>query len=123
MKTPILRGMRDIADNYDGYVVDLWGVVHDGIAVFPGVIETLEKLRAAAKKLVFLSNAPRRAEVVASQLSSLGITAKLHEGVMSSGEATWQHLRDQPDNGTEPLDKNVYISPRHVTVEPLKVSI
>ena len=49
MKTPILRGMRDIADNYDGYVVDLWGVVHDGIAVFPGVIETLEKLRAAGR--------------------------------------------------------------------------
>ena len=75
MKTPILRGMRDIANNYDGYVVDLWGVVHDGIAVFPGVIKTLQKLRAAAKKLVFLSNAPRRAEVVASQLNSLGITA------------------------------------------------
>ncbi len=112
MKTPILRGMRDIADNYDGYVVDLWGVVHDGIAVFPGVIETLEKLRAAAKKLVFLSNAPRRAEVVASQLSSLGITAKLHHGVMSSGEATWQHLRDQPDNWYRDLgQKCLHIAP------------
>ena len=108
MKTSILQGMRAVADCYDGYIVDLWGVVHDGVTVFPGVIDTLEKLRAFSKKVVFLSNAPRRAKVVELQLSGLGIPAKLHNGVMSSGEATWRHLRDQPDEWYKALGRRCF---------------
>ena len=70
MTTPILQGMHAVAERYDGFVLDLWGVVHDGVTVFPGVIDALERLRDASKKLVFLSNAPRRAE--SSQRNSKG---------------------------------------------------
>ncbi len=92
-----MRGLREVADSYDGFVLDLWGVVHDGVTVFPGVIGALQELRAAGKKLVFLSNAPRRAHIVAEQLHGFGITAALHDGVMSSGEATWCYLEARPD--------------------------
>ena len=37
----ILEGIADIADRYDGYVLDLWGVVHDGRQPYPGVPEAL----------------------------------------------------------------------------------
>ncbi|MEL0021241.1 MAG: hypothetical protein VW709_15300, partial [Rickettsiales bacterium] len=67
MSVPVMRGLREVADGYDGFVLDLWGVVHDGVTVFPGVIGALQELRAAGKKLVFLSNAPRRAHIVAEQ--------------------------------------------------------
>ena len=80
MTTPILQGMHAVVARYDGFVLDLWGVVHDGVTVFPGVIDALERLRDASKKLVFLSNAPRRAESVAAQLDGVGITAALHHG-------------------------------------------
>lgn len=93
-----MQGLRDVAGNYDGFVLDLWGVVHDGVTVFPGVVDALQQLHAAGKKLVFLSNAPRRAHMVAAQLEDFGITASLHDGVMSSGEATWQYLHDRPDD-------------------------
>ena len=39
--------IRDLAQNYDGFIVDLWGVVHDGIKTYPGVIDCLTQLRAA----------------------------------------------------------------------------
>jgi len=94
----VLQGLRDVAGNYDGFVIDLWGVVHDGVTVFPGVVDALRQLHAANKKLVFLSNAPRRAHLVAAQLDGFGITASLHDGVMSSGEATWRYLHDRPDD-------------------------
>ena len=106
MTTPILQGMHAVAERYDGFVLDLWGVVHDGVTVFPGVIDALERLRDASKKLVFLSNAPRRAEIVAAQLDEFGITAALHHGVMSSGEATWRHLHDRPDEWYRGLGSN-----------------
>ena len=31
----ILDGIAPIADRYDGYVLDLWGVVHDGSGPIP----------------------------------------------------------------------------------------
>jgi len=99
----VLQGLRDVAGNYDGFVLDLWGVVHDGVTVFPGVVDALQQLHAAGKKLVFLSNAPRRAHMVAAQLDGFGITASLHDGVMSSGEATWRYLHDRPDDWAREL--------------------
>jgi HAD superfamily hydrolase (TIGR01459 family) len=98
-----MKGLRDVAENYDGFILDLWGVVHDGVTVFPGVVDALQQLHGVGKKLVFLSNAPRRAHMVAAQLDGFGITASLHDGVMSSGEATWQYLHDQPDDWARKL--------------------
>jgi len=30
MTIRLLDGMRAVADAYDGFIVDLWGVLHDG---------------------------------------------------------------------------------------------
>ena len=37
----------DLAAQYDGFIVDLWGVVHDGVSTYPGAVECLTRLRAA----------------------------------------------------------------------------
>jgi len=93
-----MSGFSGIADRYDGFIVDLWGVVHDGIKPYPGVIDCLEQLRGLGKKVVFLSNAPRRAAAIGQALAGMGIGAELYDGIMSSGEAVYLALRD----GTEP---------------------
>lgn len=105
MTVPVLAGLRDVADGYDGFVLDLWGVVHDGVTVFPGVTDALARLRNAGKRMVFLSNAPRRAHLVAEQLDGFGITVAMHDGVMSSGEATWQYLKTRPDDWSRVLGR------------------
>ena len=56
----ILDGIAPIADRYDGFVLDLWGVVHDGQKPYPGVPEALAELKGRGKRVVFLTNAPRR---------------------------------------------------------------
>jgi HAD superfamily hydrolase (TIGR01459 family) len=88
-----------LAKNYDGFIVDLWGVVHDGIKLYPGVVDCLTQLRAAEKKVVFLSNAPRRAAAIGRALAAMGIPPDLYTGIMSSGEAVFLALRDrnEPD--------------------------
>ena len=88
MVIPVIRGLSDIASRYDGFVLDIWGVVHDGGAAFPDVIECLEHLSALRRPVVFLSNAPRRARRVEEQLEAKGVPPHLHRGIMSSGEAT-----------------------------------
>jgi HAD superfamily hydrolase (TIGR01459 family) len=95
---PIYHGLSHIADRYDAFVIDLWGVLHDGVRAFPEAVACLEQLRAHDKRVLILSNAPRRAEVVAARNAELGIPRGLCDGVMSSGEAAWRHLarRDDP---------------------------
>ncbi len=95
----ILDGIAPLAGRYDGFVLDLWGVVHDGSRPYPGVVEALERLRAAGKRVAFLSNAPRRSRVVETQLAGMGIAKGTHyDGVITSGELVWRHLdrRDTP---------------------------
>ena len=106
MTVPVLQGVSEVADRYEGFILDLWGVVHDGVTVFPGVIDALERLRAAGKKLVFLSNAPRRAHIVAEQLNAFGVTDLLYDGVMSSGEVTWRYLDARPDDWSQSLGQS-----------------
>jgi HAD superfamily hydrolase (TIGR01459 family) len=97
-----------LADNYDGFIVDLWGVVHDGIKTYPGVIDCLARLRAAEKKVVFLSNAPRRAAAVGRALAAMGIGRELYTGIMSSGEAVFLALRDRNEPEFAALGEKIY---------------
>ena len=94
----LLPGIAGLAAHYQGFILDLWGVLHDGRAPLPGVLECLERLRAAGKRILVLSNAPRRAHLVEARVGEIGIPRHLYDHLMSSGEETWQHLsrRDDP---------------------------
>ena len=98
MTIRVCDGMREVAARYDGVILDLWGVVHDGTAPFPGVLECMARLIEAGKRVVLLSNAPRRSDDVVRRIAKIGVPAGLYHGVMSSGEEAWQHLhrRDDP---------------------------
>ncbi|MDA0229674.1 MAG: TIGR01459 family HAD-type hydrolase [Proteobacteria bacterium] len=87
MNIPLLPGLADFSEAYDGFILDIWGVVHQGGAAYDEAVDCVRQLRAASKRVIFLSNAPRRAEKVAAILESKGIARTLYDGVLSSGEA------------------------------------
>lgn len=103
-----LLGMAAIAGEYDGFVLDLWGVVHDGVDPYPGAPACLAALRRAGKRMVMLTNAPRRAEPIRKQLRRMGIEDGLYDGVMSSGEASHLLLRDRPDAWAQALGHRAF---------------
>ena len=98
MTVPYLPGIGQLALRYDGFVLDLWGVVHDGIAPVPGAIDCMYGLISAGKQIVLLSNAPRRADDVIRRISQIGVPRDSFHHVMSSGEEAWQclHRRNDP---------------------------
>ncbi len=95
----VLDGIGALMARYDGVVLDLWGVVHDGRDPYPHAVATLAALKAAGKKVVMLSNAPRRARAVADAMAAMGIARDLYTDVLSSGELAWRALaaRAEPD--------------------------
>ena len=86
-----------IAANYDAFIIDLWGVVHDGTALYPGAADALAYLHAQQKPVLFLSNAPRLANQAQAVLDRLGIARTHYQHLLTSGQAAYDWLAtDQP---------------------------
>jgi len=97
MSVQLISGLRELAPRYDGFILDLWGVIHDGLAPLPGAIDCLQSLIDAGKRIVLLSNGPRRADDVIRRITAVGVPVGLYHDVMSSGEEAWQHLKRRDD--------------------------
>src|SRR5687767_2911216 len=95
---PILGGIAAIRDRYDAFIVDLWGVVHDGVTPYPGVIDCLQRLRADGKQVCLLSNAPRRVGSVVQRLAQIGVPEDCWDAILSSGEAAHLALAERDDD-------------------------
>ncbi len=105
----LLAGIGGIAEAYDGFILDVWGVLHDGLKPFPGVLNALEQLKKRDKRIVVLSNAPRRAGPVAHRLTEIGIPPELYDHIHTSGEETWQHLKRRDDAFYAALGRLCYL--------------
>lgn len=81
-----IAGLREIAGQFDGVLVDQFGVLHDGRTPFPGARECLNELNRVGVPIVALSNSGRRAAPNADRLERLSFTASLFAGVVTSGE-------------------------------------
>jgi HAD superfamily hydrolase (TIGR01459 family) len=103
-----LDGIAPLAGHYDGFILDLWGVVHDGVKLYPKARHTIQRLRERGKRIVMLSNAPRRAAMAAAGLTRLGIEPDLYDGVMTSGESVWHALLTREDPWFASLGRRVF---------------
>lgn len=90
-------GFAPLAGRYDGFVLDLWGVIHDGVDAFPHSVDTLKRLKAAGKRTLLLSNVPRPNDAVKTMMNRMGIDESLYTGILTSGEAVRRALRNPPD--------------------------
>ena len=82
-----LEHLSEICNSYDTFVIDLWGVMHNGISPHDKAIEAVDKLLKESKKIVFLSNAPRPSEKVREFLKKLKMEEKYLKNIITSGEA------------------------------------
>ncbi len=85
------KGIKSIVNRYDLFFIDLWGVVHNGIELYENSLDVLDKLTAANKNFVLLTNAPRPNATVIKFLKKMGLK-KYFENVFTSGEAAHKYL-------------------------------
>ncbi len=88
-----LNGLQSIADNYDLFYIDLWGVVHNGVNLHENAIAVLNELLKKNKMLVLLTNAPRPNKTVQNFLQKMGMDKVLRDHVFTSGEAALNYLK------------------------------
>ena len=91
-----VTGLSALLDEADAFLVDQFGTLHDGAAVYPGALDALLALRAAGKRVLLLSNSGKRAAANVARLSAIGIAPDCYDGFLSSGEVAWQLLARNP---------------------------
>ncbi|MCB1650960.1 MAG: TIGR01459 family HAD-type hydrolase [Alphaproteobacteria bacterium] len=112
LKTQFCAGISDISDSYAGFILDQWGVLHDGEKPYEGVLDCLKELRARKKYIIILSNSGKRSDVNKERLKKIGIGPSLYDQIVTSGEMTWQGIHDQTDGFFTGLGRKVYVISR-----------
>ncbi len=85
-------GVADLAGRYDAFLVDQWGVLHDGTTAYPGAADALVRLRRLGKPVVLISNSGKRAGPNSERLARLGFGPDCYDACVSSGEAAWREM-------------------------------
>jgi HAD superfamily hydrolase (TIGR01459 family) len=117
-----LNHLADIYKKYDTFVIDLWGVIHNGVNLNPKAIQAIEQLENNSKKIVFLSNAPRPSSKVISFLIKMNMDKKYLSNVMTSGEAAMYSINKNQFGKTfyhlgPPRDTSVYEKVKNYKVD------
>ena len=93
MKIKLIKGLSQVQSKYDAFLIDLWGVIHNGIELYPGATNVLENLNKLKKRFVLISNAPRPSKSVEKHLLNLKMDRAFIKNVFTSGEAALQTLK------------------------------
>jgi HAD superfamily hydrolase (TIGR01459 family) len=89
-----IDGLREITDQFDLFLVDQYGVLHDGVAAYPGAIDGLIKLASHGRKIVVLTNSGKSSAANRARLDALGFADCGFNAVVSSGDVALQSVKN-----------------------------
>ena len=105
MTIQIIDGLGEIAERYGLFVIDQWGVLHDGVTAHPGAVDAMENLRRQADRtgagIALLSNSGKRVEASYERLEALGIGRHLYDLIVTSGEEVHRGLSQRGRDDAE----------------------
>lgn len=96
----LITGLSTLAPHYQVLVCDIWGVIHNGLCPYDGVVNCLQEYRRTGGIVLLLSNAPRPASPIREQLKGLGVDATSYDTIVTSGDLTRELLQQRAANGT-----------------------
>lgn len=118
--TAFVDGIGSFLDRYDAFLIDQWGVLHNGTTVYPGAMQALAELERAGKKVVLLTNSGRRRAFNAERLEELGFDTERLTGIVTSGEATWRALLERAAPPFSELGKRCLLFTRADDAGPIE---
>lgn len=98
--------LRDLTQNIDVIICDIWGVIHDGVVAFPEACEALQRFRRQGGTVVMLTNSPRPADAVQLQLRGLHISDETYDAIVSSGDLTRKYVAGHPGQSVYQIGPN-----------------
>ena len=103
-----VHGMSALAHRYDGFILDQWGVLHDGTRPYAGAAECLQRLHGAGKRMVVLSNSGKREAENLRVMARMGFDVTLLERCVCAGEEARRAVEARADPFHSALGKRCY---------------
>ena len=111
-----IRGLQEIIQEYDIFLIDMWGVLHDGKQPYEYVLNAIQQMKQSSdsdKVLILLSNSSQRYHHSMKNLQQLGFQKDDFHTVITSGEVTYQMILNtacgDTDDGNKPSCLNPYV--------------
>lgn len=86
------ESLESLSDRYDAVLCDIWGVLHNGRAVFPEAVDALRRYRERGGIVVLVSNVPKPRDPIPGQLDRLGCPPDVFDAIVTSGDAIRSEL-------------------------------
>jgi HAD superfamily hydrolase (TIGR01459 family) len=107
MTSLALVHLETLAAKYDVFLIDQWGVLHNGKEPYPHVRSALERLKKMNKTLILLSNSSKRKDSVEMGLKRVGIPLIFDE-IITSGQVGFDLMSDKGKCATAlNMDKSI----------------
>ena len=104
-----IKAVSDLRWKYDLFILDQWGVLHNGVNAHQGAVNAMAIIKSAGKKIILVSNSSRRVSASADGLKKFGITPDLYDHILTSGELAWEAIKNQTDPFYQRLGKKCFI--------------
>lgn len=83
---PILSSIAPLAAGSGSWLVDIWGVMHNGVRPFEAACDACERFRQEGGIVLLLSNSPRPRDSVVQQLDRIGVPRSSWDVIITSGD-------------------------------------
>ena len=87
-----INGIAELINKYEVFIIDQWGVMHNGVRGYDYAIDCIKFLKKNKKKLIVVSNSSKRKESSIKRLPFLGYNEKDFDEILTSGEMIWKEL-------------------------------
>ena len=88
-----IKSISQIINKYENYIIDQWGVMHNGEVGYKHAIETVDYLNKKNKNLFIISNSSKRQKSSQERLPQFGFKKNSFMNILTSGEMIWNYLQ------------------------------
>jgi HAD superfamily hydrolase (TIGR01459 family) len=97
--------LEPLAEQFELFLLDQFGVLHNGFALYPETVNALARLRTLGRRSVIISNSGKRAAQNVQRMTRMGIGPDHYDAMVTSGEIAWLELAERMGSAasSEPL--------------------
>ena len=110
--------LEDLADQFDAFFIDQFGVLMDASGPYPFAIDAIKRLSEYNKPIVLLSNSGKRAKENCERLERLGFDLNLFTAVITSGEVAYWTIKNKIEDGNF-IKPKIYLISRDADTSPI----
>lgn len=93
---PLRTGIASLVPDYDLFLCDVWGVVHNGAAAYPAAVDALQRARETGVTVILITNAPRPGAIIERQIEQYAVPRDCYDTIVASGDVARDELRRRP---------------------------